>query len=111
MNRHLLAWEPTEIIQPMTPKDGWTFKEWESRGQFNLVDLLAERKTVIAFAYQLKHGRPAGRKPLRVVGVGSDASRAFTEGTGLYDKVLTYDSDRNDLGAELHLNQNSNCRQ
>jgi hypothetical protein len=38
-----------------------------------------------------------------VIGIGSNKSKPFTEGTGLYDKVLTYDADSGDLGQHLGL--------
>jgi len=43
-----------------------------------------------------------------VVGIGASASRAFSLGTGFYDKVLTYDADSGDLDLELGLNADSN---
>lgn len=62
-------------------------------------------KTALAFAYLLQN-RPAGTKPSLVVGIGSNASRQFAKGTGLYNKILIYesdDSDDSDLDGELGL--------
>jgi hypothetical protein len=38
-----------------------------------------------------------------VIGVGSNKSKPFTEGTGLYDKFLIYDADSGDLRQHLGL--------
>jgi len=102
MNRHLLALQRTEIVQSMTLRDGWTFKDGSLGDNSTVLIFFPSGKT----AYQLRHGRPANRNPPRVVGVGSDAPRAFSEGTGLYDKVLTYNADYNDLGVKLYLKEN-----
>jgi hypothetical protein len=64
-------------------------------------------KTALSLAHQLKHGRPAGKLPHAIIGVGSATSQAFSQGTGLYDKVLTYEADFGDLSLELGIHPDS----
>lgn len=102
INRYVFAWDPSELVQP-GGDDGWTVQH-ATLGENSIVFVFAASgKTALGLAYSLKHDRPVGSKPRMVVGVGSTRSKAFTESTGLYDKVLTYDADSGDLGRQLDL--------
>jgi hypothetical protein len=104
INRYVFAWEQSELVQPGgDPIDGWTAQHATLGDDSIVLVFAASGKTALGLAYCLKHDRPAGRKPRMVIGIGSTKSKAFTEGTGLYDKVLTYDADSGDLGEELGL--------
>ncbi|KAH7407638.1 hypothetical protein BKA64DRAFT_597393 [Cadophora sp. MPI-SDFR-AT-0126] len=108
MNRFLFPWNPAELATPSgNPGDTWNLKK--ATLGFNAVVLVfsASGKTALSFAYNLKHGRPASKMPRMVIGVGSEASKSFSEGTGLYDKVVTYDIDSGDLTSELGLHEDS----
>ena len=114
MNRFIFAWDPEELAQPgaeLGEDDSvkpWKVEDAQIGADTVMLLFAASGKTALAFAHELKHARPAWSKPGRVVAVGSDSSRAFTEGTGLYDKILKYDADStSDLATELGLNANS----
>jgi hypothetical protein len=103
-NRYVLAWEPSELVYPSgDSKDGWNIQRAALDDNSIVIVFAASGKTAIGFAYSLKHDRPAEKQPGMVIGVGSAASKAFAEGTGLYDKVLTYNADSDDLGHQLGL--------
>ncbi|KFY92512.1 hypothetical protein V498_04903 [Pseudogymnoascus sp. VKM F-4517 (FW-2822)] len=102
MNRFVFAWDSSELVHPSGADSGWTTEDARIGEDTILLLFAASGKTALAFAHQLKYGRPAGKSPRKVVGVGSDAPRAFTEGTGLYNSVLTYDADDDhDIGVEV----------
>jgi hypothetical protein len=104
INRYVFAWEPSELVQPSGDlRDGWTVQHGALGEKSIVLVFSASGKTALGLAYCLKHGRPAGEKPRMVIGIGSNKSKPFTEGTGLYDKVLTYDADSGDLGQHLGL--------
>jgi len=103
MNRFVFAWEPKELIHPLFATDGWTFEDGQLGNDDAVLICSPSGKTALSFAYALKHWRPATKRPRAVVGIGSDASRAFTEGTGLYDHVLGYTQDSQDLSNVLNL--------
>ena len=114
MNRFVFAWDPKDLVQPsqeMGPaSEGlpkWTGEDAKIDAETVVLLFAASGKTALAFAHQLKNARPEGSKPALVVAIGSDASKAFTEGTGLYDKILTYNADSGGLAAELGLKTNS----
>jgi hypothetical protein len=115
MSRFVFAWDPKELVQPgreigATSDSATTWKFEDGKIGEDTIMLLfsASGKTALAFAHELKNNRPAGSKPRMVVAVGSDSSRAFTERTELYDKVLKYDADStSDLVAELGLDSGS----
>lgn len=106
INRFTLPWDPTEFVHPGTAQDGWTVEKGSIDDKTVTLVFADSGKTALALAYLLKN-RPAGTKPQTVVGIGSSASRAFVKGTGLYDKLLTYDSDSGDLELELGLTSDS----
>ena len=104
INRYVFAWEPSELVQPSgDSRDGWTVQHAALVDDSVVLVFAASGKTALGLAYCLKHDRPAGRKPRMVIGVGSTKSKAFTESTALYDKVLTYDADSGDLEHPLGL--------
>jgi Protein of unknown function (DUF2855) len=104
INRYVFAWEPSQLVQPSgDSRDGWTVQHGELGEKSIVLIFAASGKTALGLAYCLKHDRPAGQKPRMVIGIGSSKSKAFSEGTGLYDKVLTYGADSGDLGQQLGL--------
>lgn len=111
MNRFVFAWDDKELAHPLDADDGWTIKDGKIEGNTTVLIFSPSGKTSLAFAYQLRRsrGRPAANKARMVIGIGSEASREFTEGTGLYDLVLCYDSestrDAKDLGNVLSLQE------
>jgi hypothetical protein len=65
-------------------------------------------KTAVTMADLLRHGRPSAQQPRKVIGVTSPGSRAFVEGTGLYDKVMLYeDTSSADLTSKLHIDNDT----
>lgn len=106
INRFTLPWNPTEFVHPGTAQDGWTLEKGSIDDKTIALVFADSGKTALALAYLLKN-RPVGMKPGAVVGIGSSASRAFVKDTGLYDNLLTYDSDSGDLDLELGLTPDS----
>ncbi len=106
MNRYVFPWEPAELVHPTgNSQDGWTI-EHRALGENSMVlAFAASGKTSLGFTYFLKHERPAWKRPRYVIGVGSIASKAFTEATGFHDKVLTYDPDSGNLSHQLTRNE------
>jgi hypothetical protein len=107
INRFVFSWDPTEFVHPGALEDGWTTEKGSLDDKTIVLVFADSGKTALALAYLLKNGRPAGTRPRTVVGIGASASRAFSAGTGFYDKTLTYDSDSGDLGVLLGLNSDS----
>jgi hypothetical protein len=103
INRFIFPWDPAEFVHPSTLDDTWTMEKGSIDDKTIMLVFADSGKTALAFAYLLKNGRPAGTRPGMVVGIGASASRAFAHGTGLYDKVMTYDSDASDLDLQLGL--------
>lgn len=110
MNRFVFAYEPSERVHPSQeigelradPRAVWSAEEAHIGKDTIVLLFAASGKTALGFAHQLKNGRPKDKVPRNVVAVGSDASQAFTEGTGLYDFVLNYNEDANsDLATKL----------
>jgi hypothetical protein len=105
MNRFVFAWEEgVPAVHPLgDARLPWTEEDADLAGAV-VVILAASGKTALCFARQLRAGRPKEKQPAKVVAVGSELSRAFATGTGLFDKVLLYsdwENERLDLGAEL----------
>ncbi|KAK4038076.1 hypothetical protein C8A01DRAFT_48253 [Parachaetomium inaequale] len=105
MNRFVFAWE--EGVPAGHPLGDerlpWTEEDADLAGAV-VVILAASGKTALCFARELRAGRPKEKQPSKVVAVGSEFSRAFTTGTGLFDEVLLYsdwEDETLDLGAEL----------
>jgi hypothetical protein len=117
INRFVLAWEPGLLALPSDGSDGpgrqsndansWTLLDAEVGDNTTVLIFSPSGKTALGFAYFIKHGRPTGKKPRTIVGIGSNSSKAFTQETGLYDHVLEYDYEAQGLGAKLSLNANS----
>lgn len=104
MNRFVFTWDLAEAVYPFgDSKDGWTFDKGSVDGNTIFILFAGSGKTALSLAHTLKHGRPKGKAPCAVYAVGSAASKAFTEGTGLYDKVLLYDAHESNLSTELSL--------
>lgn len=110
MNRFIFAWDPKELSEPGTElgRDdsarNWTIENAQIGTDTVMLLFAASGKTGLSFAHQLKRSRPSGSKPGLVVAVGSDSSRAFAEGTGLFDRILKYNADStSDVAAELGL--------
>ncbi|KAH8685567.1 hypothetical protein BGZ60DRAFT_426056 [Tricladium varicosporioides] len=106
INRYVLAWEHNNLAHPSNKDDGWTFEDGQIGPNTIVLIFSPSGKTALSFAHQLKNGRPAANQPREIIGIGSDSSRAFTEQTGLYDRVLGYNDDNNndsDLKAILAL--------
>ncbi|KAL2073275.1 hypothetical protein VTL71DRAFT_10599 [Oculimacula yallundae] len=104
INRFLFPWNPAELATPSgAPDDTWNLQKGTIDSNTVVLVFSGSGKTALSFAYGLKHGRPAGKTPRSVIAIGSEASKGFTEGTGLYDKVLTYDADSGNLTSELGL--------
>lgn len=101
MNRFVFSWGSSELVHPSSAGSGWTTKDARIGDDTILLLFAASGKTALVFAHQLKYGRPSGKSRRKVVRVGSDATRVFTEGTGLYNSVLTYNADDDhDIGVE-----------
>jgi hypothetical protein len=104
INRFVFPWNPSEAVYPFGDgKDGWTFDKGNVDDKTIFILFAASGKTGLSLAYALKHSRPEGKKPRGVFAVGSGTSKAFTEGTGLYDKVMLYDACDSDLQTGLNL--------
>ncbi|RFU78353.1 hypothetical protein TARUN_3875 [Trichoderma arundinaceum] len=89
LNRYAFAWDIAKRTHPLGISLPW------SQDNANLADAVvvllgASGKTALAFAQQLRQGRPAEHEPRKIVAVGSASSRRFTEGTGLFNDVLLY---------------------
>lgn len=107
MNRFVFAWDPAELVHPSGAAEGWSFEDAQLTGATVLL-FAPSSKTGITFAHQLKHGRPEDKKPARVIAVGSASSKAFTDGTGLFDAVVDYGAgEQENLSELLGLNADS----
>jgi hypothetical protein len=104
MNRFVFAWDSTDSVYlPGDRNDGWSFDQDAVDSDTIFILFAASGKTGLAFAYNLKFNRPTNKKPREVIAEGSLVSKAFTEGIGLFDKVLPYDADHSDLATMLGL--------
>ncbi|KAI0552221.1 hypothetical protein F4679DRAFT_103156 [Xylaria curta] len=72
---------------PDDDDDAWTAKDADLRGATVLVFAPGSKAAVI-FASLLAQRTEAEGRPRRIVGVSSEASRAFVQHTGVYDAVL-----------------------
>ena len=114
MNRFIFAWDPKELAEPGIELGGddsarkWTIENAQLGSDTVMLLFAASGKKGLSFAHELKHNRLTSTKPGLVVAVGSDSSRAFVEGTGLFDKILKYDADStSDATTELGLKPTS----
>ena len=89
LNKSVFAWEEKNLAKPTSTNPSWTLEQANLTGSIVIV-LAASGKTALSFAHQLRNARPTDVQPLRIVAVGSDASRGFAEDTGFYDQVLNY---------------------
>ncbi|KAK4183974.1 hypothetical protein QBC35DRAFT_506904 [Podospora australis] len=92
MNRFNFAWEHKPVHPFGLPDpDGQLWGEKEADLSEAVVILLAASgKTGLGFANELRQ-RPEGKRPLKIVAVGSEQSKQFTLRTGLFDEVWRYD--------------------
>ncbi|KUJ10978.1 uncharacterized protein LY89DRAFT_723476 [Mollisia scopiformis] len=105
INRFSFPWDSEELIPPAA---NWTLEKGTIDSKTVILIFADSGKTALALAYLLKSSRPAGTQPRTILGIGSSKSRSFAKETGLYDKVLTYDSDSdNNLDAKLDLKADS----
>jgi len=97
LNRHAFAWDDVKRVHPMgdatswiaSDATSWTASDASLTGA-TVIIFAASGKTAVSFAHQLRHNRPAESQPAAIIGVSSAASKAFTERTGFYDRVLLY---------------------
>lgn len=95
LNRYAFSWDGRQS-HPMGIPAPAPWSEHDADLADAVVLLLgASGKTGLAFAYQLRHGRPAESRPRKVVAVGSAASSDFSKGTGLFDDVIVYSESGN----------------
>ncbi|KAK0647114.1 hypothetical protein B0T16DRAFT_328568 [Cercophora newfieldiana] len=96
LNRFAFGWEGNSV-NPLGMKEiPWSAEDADLTGA--VVFLLAPSgKTGLAFAHQLRKGRPADKQPRKIVAVGSAQSKEFTEKTGLFDEVVLYGAVDGDL--------------
>ncbi|KAH8897526.1 hypothetical protein GQ53DRAFT_680153 [Thozetella sp. PMI_491] len=100
LNRYSFSWDEKRG-HPMGIPAPWSAQDADITGAV-VVLLAPSGKTGLAFAHQLRQGRPADKLPKKVVAVGSTKSRDFSVATGLFDDVLLYpDFKSTDLGAKL----------
>ncbi|KAL2757654.1 hypothetical protein ACRALDRAFT_1060979 [Sodiomyces alcalophilus JCM 7366] len=105
LNRYTFAGPETKPLHPLGQGPPWTAQQADIKDAV-LVFLAASGKTSLSLADQLRHGRNTGALPRKVVAVGSEASREFTQRTGLFDEVLVYnDVDREELAGILALDK------
>ncbi|GAB1321007.1 hypothetical protein MFIFM68171_11217 [Madurella fahalii] len=105
LNRFVFSWEGEErVVHPLGMKGmRWAREDADIAGAV-MVLLAPSGKTGLAFAHELRFGRPEGKRPGKVIAVGSARSREFSAGTGLFDEVLLYEDLQDasfDLGAKL----------
>ncbi|KAF4468110.1 hypothetical protein FALBO_5010 [Fusarium albosuccineum] len=92
LNRFVFSWDEKRT-HPFGTSAPWTAAQADLANA--IVILLAPSgKTGLMFAHQLRHARPKEKQPRKVVAVGSQTSKIFSESTGLFDHVLLYSDAR-----------------
>ncbi|KAK4167812.1 hypothetical protein QBC43DRAFT_311478 [Cladorrhinum sp. PSN259] len=114
MNRLIFACEDgLKPVHPFGNKElsfAWTEKEADITDAV-VVLLACSGKTALSFAHELRSNRPEGKRVSKIIGVGSEMSKGFSEGTGLFDEVLVYeDASSKDLGKKLGIQDGENKR-
>ncbi|KAL2130275.1 hypothetical protein VTI74DRAFT_6669 [Chaetomium olivicolor] len=91
MNRFVFSWgEGVDAVHPLGIRElAWTEEDADLTDAV-VVMLAASGKTGFCFARELRERRPRGKQPFKVIAVGSERSREFTKGLGLFDEVLLY---------------------
>ncbi|KAK1749609.1 hypothetical protein QBC47DRAFT_395627 [Echria macrotheca] len=93
LNRFVFDWtgEESNRVHPLGVDSDlpWTKEDANLKGA-TVILLAASAKTGLAFAQQLRHGRPEFEQPSKIVAVGSEDSKAFTASTGWFDEILGY---------------------
>lgn len=80
------AWEEGRRIHPMGV-GAWSEEDARLDGAVVVV-VNGGGKTAMGFAYAVRHARPEAQRPIKIVGVGSEASRSLLGACGFYDEVL-----------------------
>ncbi|KAI0403938.1 hypothetical protein F4802DRAFT_569145 [Xylaria palmicola] len=98
MERFVFSADPARVVAPGPGPDddseSWRSADADLRGATVLI-FAPGSKAAALFAALLRRrsASASGARPRHVVGVSSEASRAFVEGTGFYDAVLPADHD------------------
>ncbi|KAK3339727.1 hypothetical protein B0T25DRAFT_586309 [Lasiosphaeria hispida] len=108
LNRVVFDWDGAGV-HPLG-RGAWGAEDAELTGAV-VVLLAVSGKTGLAFANQLRRGRPPAKQPARVVAVGSAQSRGFSAQTGWFDDVLVYgDVERDDGVARVWGGENGDAK-
>ena len=92
LNRFVFPQAPTTALHPLGGSLPWPASSADLTNALVIL-FAASGKTALSFAQQLKCTRSQDqRSPLAVVGVTSEASRVFVEGTHWLDEVVLYSS-------------------
>ncbi|ORY11972.1 hypothetical protein BCR34DRAFT_600912 [Clohesyomyces aquaticus] len=98
LSKCAFAWDDKLLIHP-SGKGDWSKEDADLRGA-TVVCLAGSGKTGMGFVYSLRKCRPQEYQPEKVIGVCSAMSTNTVEGSGLYDKVVLYDEER-ETGEEI----------
>jgi hypothetical protein len=86
MNTYVFAWDQANLTHP-SGQGPWTPADADLTDAAVIV-LNASGKTGMAFAWALRHARPAQHQPRTLIGVGSESSLATVVNSGFYDMAL-----------------------
>lgn len=90
VNNFCFSPDAADAVHPLGLKNiKWT-KQDADLADAVVIIFAASGKTALSFAYQLR-SRNAAHKPHTVIGVTSPHSQSFTQNTGFYDSVVSYD--------------------
>ena len=92
INKFIFTRDKSILTPPSSMCLSWEVENADVIPNSVTIILSASTKTGLALAHQLRHARPLEEKPRLIIGVVSKKSFAFTVGTGLYDKIFTYDA-------------------
>jgi hypothetical protein len=107
IQRIAFSWDPVTLppINPSGVKGAtWSADDASLTNEVVLI-FAASGKTAAPFAQQIQELRPAEFRPRRLIGVGSSASKAFTEGFGWFDEVHLYSDSPTTLAASWSVDQ------
>jgi hypothetical protein len=96
--------DPQRVVAPGPGPDDnvanpWTVRDADLAGATVLV--FAPGSKVGAAFVSLLRGRKEGRRPRKIVGVSSESSKSFVDGTGIYDAVALTSADPLSVAREL----------